>query len=206
MINEIEKTSNDLLSSVLDDLRFEVMSSTGQTYELISGGKDIPITVSNFKEYCASYRDYRLNEFHRQIEFIRQGLYSVVPGYFLGLFTADELEEAVCGKGNIDVELLKRNTAYGGDYNQDSLAIRNFWIILHEMFTEEQKKLFLKFVWGRCTLPSCDDDFISTFRINSYHVSNGSVDGALPSEFYRKSSVLFLLKDSFRISHMFFCA
>jgi len=206
MINEIEKTSNDLLSSVLDDLRFEVMSSTGQTYELISGGKDIPITVSNFKEYCASYRDYRLNEFHRQIEFIRQGLYSVVPGYYLGLFTADELEEAVCGKGNIDVELLKRNTAYGGDYNQDSLAIRSFWIILHEMFTEEQKKLFLKFVWGRCTLPSCDDDFISTFRINSYHVSNGSVDGALPSEFHRKSSVLFLLKDSFRISHMFFCA
>ena len=44
---------------------------------------------------------------------VRQGLYSVIPCYYLSLFTANELEEAVCGNGQIDVELLKRNTAYG---------------------------------------------------------------------------------------------
>ncbi|CAF4787472.1 unnamed protein product, partial [Rotaria sp. Silwood1] len=189
MINEIEKMikqNNQLididkvLRTTFDELRFEVISSNGKTYELVPNGRNIPITTSNFQDYCSSYRQYRLNEFYRQIECIRQGLYSVVPGYFLGLFTANELEEAVCGKGEIDIELLKRNTEYGGRYNQNSPSIQQFWKILKEMFNEEQKKLFLKFVWGRCTLPSCDDDFGSKFRIEPYNISHGSVDGALP--------------------------
>ena len=119
IINEMEKnieqiksidTDNDidyLFSSIMSELRFDVVSSAGQTYELIPGGTDIPITAENFKEYCTCYRQYRLNEFNRQIEFIRQGLYSIVPCYYLSLFTANELEEAVCGKGQIDIELLK---------------------------------------------------------------------------------------------------
>ncbi len=142
-----------------------------------------PITASNFNKYCSNYREYRLNEFHRQIEFIRQGLYSVVPDYFLSLFTPDELEEAVCGKGDMDVGLLKRNTDYGGQYNPNSQAIVQFWTVLSEKFTEEQKK----FVWGRCTLLKCDEDFTSKFRIDSYDVSNGVVDGALSSKFHEKS-------------------
>ncbi|CAF3887263.1 unnamed protein product [Adineta steineri] len=191
IIDEIEKiikqssdadiSNNDLIRNTLDELRFEVVCSSGQTYELIPGGKDFPVTILNFKEYSTSYREFRLNEFYRQIEFIRQGLYSIVPGYFLGLFTADELEEAVCGKGNMDIELLKRNTVYGGDHDQDSPLIEQFWIILRDMFTEEQKKLFLKFVWGRCTLPNRDDDFTSSFQIDSYDVPDGEVDGALPT-------------------------
>ncbi|CAF1287352.1 unnamed protein product [Rotaria sordida] len=189
MINQMEKSikennssidMNEFLSNILDELRFEVLSSNGQTYELVPNGKNIPITISNFKDYCSSYREYHLNEFFRQIECIRQGLYSIVPGYFLGLFTASELEEMVCGKGEIDVELLKRNTMYGGHYNKDLLTIQRFWTILREMFNVEQKKLFLKFVWGRCTLPNCDDDFGTKFRIEPYILSNELIDGALP--------------------------
>ncbi|CAF4614895.1 unnamed protein product, partial [Rotaria sp. Silwood2] len=189
MINEMEKTikqnnssidTNEFLSSILDELRFEVVSSNGPTYELVPNGKHIPIAISNFKDYCSCYREYRLNEFHRQIECIRQGLYSVVPGYFLVLFTASELEEMICGKGEMDVELLKRNTSYGGHYNKDSPSIQRLWTILREIFNEEQKKLFLKFVWGRCTLPNCDDDFGTKFRIEPYILSNEFIDGALP--------------------------
>ncbi|CAM4807592.1 unnamed protein product, partial [Rotaria magnacalcarata] len=193
LINEIEKCIeqssqsiaadcdiNDLLSSILDEIRFEVVSSAGQAFELIPGGKDIPITGNNFKEYCKRYRDYRLHEFDRQIEFIRQGLYSVVPGYFLSLFTIVELEEAVCGKARIDIELLKQHTTYGGCYTSDSLCIQRFWTVLAEMFNEEQQKLFLKFVWGRCTLPRCHDEFKSEFRIDPYDVSNASIDSTLP--------------------------
>ncbi|CAF4484995.1 unnamed protein product, partial [Rotaria magnacalcarata] len=60
MINEMEKSikendssieTNELLSSILDELRYEVVSSNGQTYELVPNGKNIPITVSNFKDY-----------------------------------------------------------------------------------------------------------------------------------------------------------
>ncbi|UJR34786.1 hypothetical protein I4U23_027567 [Adineta vaga] len=190
LINEIEKmfhssnqfidTDNDVLNSILEDLRFEVMSANGQTFELIRGGHDIPITLENLKEYCSNYRRYRLEEFSRQIEYIRQGLYSVIPGYFLSLFTTRELEETVCGKGEIDIELLKRNTVYGSHFRSTSNCIQYFWTVLSKKFTEEQKKLFLKFVWGRSTLPSRDEDFTSKFVINPLTVDNNAINGALP--------------------------
>ena len=84
-----------------------VLSSSGQTYELISGGKGISITTKTFKQYCSLYRQYRLKEFNRQITFIQQGLYSVIPSYYLSLFTSNEVEELVCGKGQIDIDTLK---------------------------------------------------------------------------------------------------
>ncbi|CAF3851976.1 unnamed protein product [Rotaria sordida] len=149
-----------LFSSIMSELRFDVASSAGQTYELVPGGKDIPITAANFKDYCRKYREYRLNEFSRQIDFIRQGLYSIVPLYYLSLFTADELEQAICGK--------------------DSPHIQRFWTVLNDMFNEEQRKSFLIFVWGRSTLPTRDADFTSKFCINPYYASPDEIDRVLP--------------------------
>ena len=195
MVDEMEKNTEQarsidtasnmdyLFSSFMSELRFDVVSSAGQTYELIPGGMDIPITAKNFKQYCETYRHYRLNEFHRQIELIRQGLSSVVPCYYLSLFTGSELEKAVCGEGEIDVELLKRNTNYGQDYKQDSPVIERFWKVLNELFNEEQKKLFLIFVWGRSTLPIKDDDFSSKFTIDTHNVDESQVDKTLPRKY-----------------------
>ena len=99
MIYELEKNIEEIrsiggagdldyvFSSLLDEIRFDVVSSAGQTYELVSGGSDMPITMANFKQYCSSYRKYRLEEFNRQIKYIRQGLYSIIPSYYLSLFT-----------------------------------------------------------------------------------------------------------------------
>ncbi|CAF1134425.1 unnamed protein product [Adineta steineri] len=186
LINEMEKTfhsadpENDALTDILEELRFEAVSASGQTFELIPGGRNIPITLQNLKEYCSSYRQYRLQEFSRQIEYIRQGLHSVIPGFFVSLFTARELEEAVCGKGTTNIELLKCNTTYGGSFHSTSRCIQHFWTVLSTKFTEEQKKLFLKFVWGRSTLPNRHEDFTSKFIISPFTVSNGHIDGALP--------------------------
>ncbi|CAF0887015.1 unnamed protein product [Rotaria sordida] len=170
----------ELSSSETMTVSQPIMSSAGETYELVPGGSEIPITANNFQEYCTRYREYRLNEFSRQIEFIRQGLYSVVPGYYLNLFTASELEESVCGKGEIDIEILKRNTNYGGNLNENSPHIQRFWNVLSEMFNEEQKKQFLIFVWGRSTLPVQDEDFTMKFGISEYYLSSNEVDKALP--------------------------
>ena len=185
MINEVERMmeqpDEDLLSSIFDELRFEVVSSSGEIFEMIPGGHSIPVTMMNFSEYSEHYRQYRLHEFVRQIECIRQGLYSVVPGFFLSLFTAHQLEEAVCGKGEIDVPLLKRHTIYGDGYSANSPYIQRFWTVLGQIFSEEQKKLFLKFVWGRSTLPRQDEDFTSSMTINTFDTSDRSVDKVLPS-------------------------
>ena len=194
MIYELEKNVEQILSlgdddnvgflfsSILSELQFDVVSSAGQTFELIPGGANIPITMENFKEYCSNYRQYRLKEFQRQIDLIRQGLHSLIPRYYLSLFTAHELEEAVCGKAQIDVDILKRNTYYGSDSNENTPHIQHFWKVFCDMFTDEQKKLFLTFVWGRNTLPSRDEDFQSKFIIASYDVSDSeeNVDRALP--------------------------
>ncbi|CAF3947497.1 unnamed protein product, partial [Rotaria sordida] len=178
---DIDNDMNYLFSSVLSELRFDVISSSGQTYELIPGGQDIPVTTKNLIEYCTRYREYRLNEFHRQIEYIRQGLCSIIPSDFLTLFTADELEIAICGKGEIDVLLLKRNTIYSDQYNENSPHIQRFWTVLNEMFDEEQKKLFLIFVWGRSTLPREDKEFTTKFIIQTiFPNANHETDQMLP--------------------------
>ena len=194
IINEMEKNIEQIksigmdqdiesvFSSMMSELRFDLVSSSGQTYELVPGGSDIPITAANFKDYCSCYRQYRLNEFNRQIDLIREGFYTVIPSYYVSLFTAKELEESVCGKGQIDVELLKRNTTYGGGYDSNSPVIERFWMVMNEMFTDEQQKLFLIFVWGRSTLPSRDEDFQTRFTINSFEAFAGQVDQSLPRE------------------------
>ncbi|CAF3840928.1 unnamed protein product [Rotaria sordida] len=180
--NQSTDTENDinyLLNSIMSELHFDIVSSAGQTYELVPGGAEIPITSNNLKQYCTYYCTYRLNEFYRQIEFIRQGLYSIVPSYYLSLFTASNLEEAVCGKGQIDIELLKRNTIYRYE-KENKPHIQRFWKVLSELFDEDQKKLLLIFVWGRNILPSTDEEFTSKFIINPYYTINEEVDKVLP--------------------------
>ena len=169
-----------LFSSIMSELQFDVVSSSGEKYELIPYGFQIPITSSNFENYCLLYRQYRLNEFRRQIDAIQQGLFSIVPSAYLTLFTSSELEEAVCGKSRIDVDLLKRHTSYESD-DETMPHIENFWKILSELFTEEQRKLFLIFVWGRGTLPIRDEDFTTEFQITRLE-PDGDVDEALPSK------------------------
>jgi len=187
MVKNIEQTilidddtdTNYLFSSIMSELRFDIISSSGQTYDLIPGGTEISITADNFKEYYTYYRDYRLNEFRRQIEYIHQGLCSVIPNHFLTLLKDNELEEAVCGKSQIDIQLLKRNTQYNNS-NLESPYIERFWKVLSEMFNEEQKKLFLKFVWGRNTLPSRDEDFIEKLSINLIMRNESEADRMFP--------------------------
>ena len=183
------ENSNYLFSSIMSELRFDVVSSAGHSYELIPNGNDIPITADNFKEYCRCYQEYRLNEFSRQIEYIRQGLHSVVPNNFLPFLTASELEEAVCGKSRIDIDLLKRNTQYDPSDLDSSSCIERFWHVLKEMFTEEQKKLFLKFVWGRNTLPSRDEDFNEKFSVNLLSRNQSEANRMLPRKYKHHISV-----------------
>ncbi|CAF3356499.1 unnamed protein product [Rotaria socialis] len=178
---DMNSNCNYLFSSIMTEDTFNVVSSTGQTYELIPGGFHIPITLGNFEDYCMRYRQYRINEFHRQIEFIRQGLFSVVPRAYLTLFTAYELEETVCGKGFIDIQMLKRHTDYRKD-DESSPLIQRFWSVLSEMFSEEQRKIFLIFVWGRSTLPYRDEDFSTNFVITHLDTDDNA-DEALPRSY-----------------------
>ncbi|CAF1166405.1 unnamed protein product, partial [Didymodactylos carnosus] len=172
--------NNFLFDSIMNELKFDIVGSDTKTYELVSDGSNISITAANYKEYCLKYREYRLQEFSRQTNYIRQGLYSVIPSAILTLFTVAELEDAVCGKPVIDIDLLRQQTKYtcSGD-DHDTSYIQRFWTVLKEKFDAEQKKLFLVFVWGRSTLPNRAEDFQSSFTIDKLTTVD-NVDQALP--------------------------
>ena len=115
------------------------------------------ITRVNKKEYLKLALNYRLNEFNEQIKWIRAGLSQVVPVPLLSLFTGSELENMVCGNPEISVESLKSITSYRGIESTSNL-VKWFWQALEE-FTNLERSLFLRFVWGRTRLPRTAMDF-----------------------------------------------
>ena len=82
---------------------------------------------------------------------IDRGLATQIPRHFLKLFTAAELKIIVTGRSDINVALLKENTKYE-QYKETDPTICYFWNVI-EKFSDEEKELYLKFVWGRSRLP-----------------------------------------------------
>lgn len=58
----------------------------------------------------------------------------------------------VAGRSDINVNLLKENTEYGEGYTKNSNAVKLFWKVITN-FSDEERELYLKFVWGRSRLP-----------------------------------------------------
>ena len=93
----------------------------------------------------------RVNEFKKQIEYIKKGFNSVISSSIFQVLNWRQLEELVCGKNKLDVKALKRNTKYDG-YRENDDEIKWFWEWLEECSDHEQS-LYLKFVSGRTRLP-----------------------------------------------------
>ena len=58
----------------------------------------------------------------------------IVPIAILNLVTFSESETWVCGKKEVDIELLRRHTKYGGDkkFNEEP-RVKFFWEVLKKM-------------------------------------------------------------------------
>lgn len=99
----------------------------------------------------------------------------VVPVPLLSLFNGYELETMVCGSPDIPLSLLKSVATYKGVYfflfslftiqifsviGVDSTAplIQWFWEVMED-FSNQERSLFLRFVWGRTRLPRTVADF-----------------------------------------------
>jgi hypothetical protein len=116
----------------------------------------------------------------RMLNFFVEGLSNVIPVEILPLFTAQELQDTVCGSPDVDVDMLKRVAEYEG-YESDEPVIKNFWTVLREC-TSNDRKAFLQYVWARNRLPSRVADFETPFKILKDTANIGSrADLALPS-------------------------
>ncbi|RWS12697.1 E3 ubiquitin-protein ligase HERC2-like protein [Dinothrombium tinctorium] len=137
------------------DLPFKIHNSSGA--EVCLGSSHSKVTLKNRDEYLKLAIEYRLHEFDEQVTAVRQGLARVIPLPLLSLATGSELESLVCGNAEIPLDLLKSVTTYKG-VEPDSSLVQWFWKVMEE-FSNEERSLFLRFVWGRTRLPTTIADF-----------------------------------------------
>lgn len=133
-------------------ITYTVKSASGEIVELFPGGKSVYVPWSERLNYIEMVKERRVKEFDMQIDAVYRGLATQVPRHFLRLFTATELKIIVVGRADVNVNLLKENTVYGEGYTENSPAIKFFWKVLTN-FSDEERELYLKFVWGRSRLP-----------------------------------------------------
>jgi len=155
-VNEA-KTAEDLASR-----KFTTNTSDSRGIELKEGGANFPITLDNRDEYLRLEQNYRLTEFDRQVNAIKQGLSTIVPIQMLSLFGCRELEIMVCGDANVDIKYLRENTDLSSMDDRKEVDIL-FKVL--ESFTQAQRRDFLRFTWGRGRLPVKQSDFTQKFKI-----------------------------------------
>ena len=158
---------------------FEVSNSAG-TPQILGGDKRRKITWENHNEYRTALFEYKKSEFDVQLDAMRSGISCVVPFALLGMFTWEEIEREVCGERRMNLELLKKMTKYEHCFATDQ-HIKYFWQMLQD-FSDAERALWLKFVWGRSRLPVRAADFEERFCIQILRAAEDSPnpDGYLP--------------------------
>ena len=152
---------------------FETRLSDGSTVELIEDGAANEVTFSSRGRFADLTISARLAEGAIQCDALLAGIASVVPSArLLSLLSGRELERLICGEADVDVAALRAHTSYGATAAAGMPHVRYFWAVL-ESFTPEQRRLFLKFIWGRNRLPLTDEDWgEQRMRIHTLEKSN----------------------------------
>lgn len=124
------------------------------TYELVPGGRSIPVTEESKISYIHSLAHFKM---HLQIKdqtvaFIR-GFRSLINPDWLSMFSTPELQRLISGdNAPIDLVDLRRNTKYYGGFHNNHRLISWLWDILEKDFSPDEHRCFLKFVTS-CSKP-----------------------------------------------------
>ncbi|KAK3285645.1 hypothetical protein CYMTET_6764 [Cymbomonas tetramitiformis] len=145
-------------------LRYVVEDCRGQMQPLRPEGTKCAVSSRWREQYCQDALEYRLGEGDSQVAAIREGVLRAVPELVLELMTWQQMEKAVCGKPEIDVEMLRRVTTV--NLPEESVLIRWFWNVLYS-FSNEDRAAFLSFACGRSRLPTHNHGTLLT--INADH-------------------------------------
>ena len=140
--------------------------------------KELILSKSTLQErlkYISLLIYYRLNEAEIQINSIKNGLSKIIPLSILQLFTGKELSLLVCGKKDVDIDLLRQNTKLSNDLKENSKEVRWLWEILNEI-TPEEKIKFIKFCWAQERLPTSNEEYVKnqiafTIKYNKNNIS-----------------------------------
>ncbi|XP_014270520.1 E3 ubiquitin-protein ligase SMURF2 [Halyomorpha halys] len=144
---------NDI-SPVIDTTFAVECNSFGvlKVHELKTGGKDLPLTEENKKEYVKLYVNYRfMRGIEQQFLALQKGFTELIPTHLLRPFDENELELIIGGLGSIDIVDWKANTRLKHCTPSTPVVVW-FWQIV-ENFSEEMRARLLQFVTGSSRVP-----------------------------------------------------
>ncbi|XP_017138352.1 probable E3 ubiquitin-protein ligase HERC2 [Drosophila miranda] len=144
-------------AKLFNTLELPFSTSSARGHEVPLSTRYTHISPRNRAEYVRLALSFRLHEFDEQVKAVRDGMSKVIPVPLLSLFSAAELQAMVCGSPDIPLGLLKSVATYKG-FDPGSALVSWFWEVMEE-FTNQERSLFLRFVWGRTRLPRTIADF-----------------------------------------------
>mmetsp|Transcript_9826 Transcript_9826/g.22480 ORF Transcript_9826/g.22480 Transcript_9826/m.22480 type:complete len:829 (+) Transcript_9826:2263-4749(+) len=154
----------EMFEYLYGDRTFTTKSVDGREVELKPGGRRVPLTLENCREFVRLMFAYHLAEFDVQVAAMARGLATQVPLQVLRVFNASQFELLVTGRAEVDLELLKSKTSYDHPYSPSHPTIVLFWQMM-EAFTHVERQMMIKFAWSRDRLPLRAEDFSSNFKI-----------------------------------------
>ncbi|XP_065053634.1 E3 ubiquitin-protein ligase HECW2-like isoform X2 [Rhopilema esculentum] len=121
--------------------------------ELKPGGKSIPVTDENKKEYVDLMIKWRMERgVGEQMKQLVDGFNEVLDLHMISIFDARELELVIAGTADIDVKDWRTNTDYRSGYHDKHPVIQWFWKAVDSVNNEQRLRL-LQFVTGTSSIP-----------------------------------------------------
>lgn len=99
------------------------------------------------EEFISLLCEKRFSEGLQQIKWIREGMNIIIPQNIVSFVNWNEVEDRCAGNKVVDVEKLKSITVYR-NCTENTKVCKLFWNVMARL-SEEDKTLYLKFVWGR---------------------------------------------------------
>jgi hypothetical protein len=127
-------------------------SSDGRDVDLVPGGRGVPVTAATRAAWAAAVLQFHFTAADKLVDAIRRGMHSVLPRRAVQLMSWQELEIAAAGRPEVDVEAMKAHTDYEG-YRATDPTVVLLWKVMASL-TNEERCLFIKFVWGRSRVPA----------------------------------------------------
>ncbi|XP_030644117.1 probable E3 ubiquitin-protein ligase HERC4 [Chanos chanos] len=146
------RTLNVLLEEDEEVVPELYLDFTVRGHEVVLNGAQIPVTKVNRQEYVDLYIDFVFHKsVKQQFENFSRGFSQGCPIDAWKVFLPEELMAVLYGNTEYKWAQLKENVTYE-NFTPTEEVIQNFWEVFFEL-TEDQKKLFLKFVFGTHLLP-----------------------------------------------------
>lgn len=175
-LKKLEECSSEDLAFLDQNFSADIeIQGKRENCELFPGGRDVKVTKENLHEFSRLYFQFLTQEIIKsEFEAFSKGFYSVLKQDFLQGLSSNELEKIIIGCGDIDFEIIRKNTIYNG-YGPNNPIIESFWNFFAELKPQKKKKL-IQFITGNDRLPVGGSN-----SLNLVIMKNGCDTSRLPS-------------------------